>query len=684
MPSPLPRRAHQALVRRLAESRRVRGSGEVLGGHHNINYILPLGIGLALLLGTVPFARAKLRVPLKDRVEVVPRIWPSEAEVLRVVSRHLREVPRCLADFGDGSLHAYRRGKALSEEIPDGDVDDDLMGAFADFFVRTAGIPVAELPPRPADWPDDGDSQRFLHWLVDFTEERVHRANRDRFGSLFDDVLIPEDAMATFKRDHTGLTSRPFRLLHTDVHRANVVMRNRRLAVIDWELAIYGDPLHELATHLVRMGYGKQERDHMTELWAKAMRRAGYDELTEGLDDDLPVYVAFEYAQSVFPDVMRAALGLPEQPDEVDFREAGRRICVAMGLAREPLQLMDVPDLDRAVKALRSWHDRNVAARSLDGTPGLMTMERPERRERPEGLERPERRDVVTRADEADSAQGNRAEQRPHAGHAGRAGGGSHTGRAGHTGRATRADQTKRRQLNDPRALREIAQHVTTGRCVLFDFDGPLCRLFPDEASAPLARELRRIVALRGAGELLTAEARASVDPQVVLRAVDRARPAGDLVAELEERLAEGEAAAAAIAPSTPGADLLVCRLAKAGIRMGVATNNSPEAVAVYLRRVHLHEYFEGHIHGRTDDPRRLKPDPDSLQRALRSLEAEAYDALMIGDMPTDLEAAREAKVPFVGYARDEKEAGPLWDAGAQLVVSRPELLSAMIPLSPS
>ncbi|MFD3929895.1 phosphotransferase family protein [Streptomyces sp. NPDC058614] len=370
MPSPLLlHRAHQALVHRLAESRRLRGVGEVLRGHHNTNYILPLGIGLALLLGTVPFARAKLRVPLKT-VEVVPRIWPSEAEVLRVVSRHLREVPRCLADLGDRSLHAYRRGRALSEVAPDGDLDDDLMRTFADFFVRTARIPVAELPPRPGNWPDDGDSEGFLHWLVDFTENRVHRANREHFGSLFDDVLIPEGAMARFKRNHTGLTSRPFRLLHTDVHRANVVVHNRRLAVIDWELAIYGDPLHELATHVVRMGYGKQDRDRMTELWAGAMRRAGYGELAAGLDDDLPVYVAFEYAQSVFPDVMRAALGLPERPDDEQFRDAGRRICVAIGLAREPLQLMDVPDLERTVKALRKWHARNVAVGTLDGGSG--------------------------------------------------------------------------------------------------------------------------------------------------------------------------------------------------------------------------------------------------------------------------------------------------------------------------
>ncbi|MFD3929896.1 HAD family hydrolase [Streptomyces sp. NPDC058614] len=246
----------------------------------------------------------------------------------------------------------------------------------------------------------------------------------------------------------------------------------------------------------------------------------------------------------------------------------------------------------------------------------------------------------------------------------------------------TEYEQAGHRRLDDPGRMREAVQRAVSGRCVLFDFDGPLCRLFPDDSSAPLARDLRRIVARRDAGELLTPEARASIDPQVVLRTVDQARPGGELVAELERRLVEGEEAAATIAPPTPGAGLLVRRLAEAGVRLAVATNNSPAAVATYLRRVSLHEYFEGHIHGRTDDPKRLKPDPDSLCRALVDLEAEADDALMIGDTITDLDAAREAKVAFVGYARDEEEAGPLWDAGAQLVVSRLGLMSAMIPVS--
>jgi phosphoglycolate phosphatase-like HAD superfamily hydrolase len=238
--------------------------------------------------------------------------------------------------------------------------------------------------------------------------------------------------------------------------------------------------------------------------------------------------------------------------------------------------------------------------------------------------------------------------------------------------------------------MRELAGRLESSQCVLFDFDGPLCRLFPGDSSEPLAEELRRLVRLRGAGELLTRRVSETIDPQVVLRAADEALPGGKLVAELEQRLAEMEAAAAAIVPlAQHGADVLVPALVKAGVGVAVATNNSPLAVAVHLRRMALYEYFDPHaddphIYGRIGDPKRLKPDPDCLKRALRGLKAEAEDAVMIGDTTTDLDAAREARVAFVGYARDADEAGPLWAAGAQLVISDFALLAAMIPMASS
>lgn len=370
MPSPPPRTPHEApktglretWIRRLAELHREHPKRQVVAGHHNINHVVPLGWSLAVLLGTMPFrARVKCRMP-RETVEVVPRIWPSEPELLAVVSRHLKEVPRCLRDFGDWSLHSYRAGQALSDLVPEGSIGEPLMRSFAEFFARAAAVPEDELPPRPRGWPESGRSEEFLQWLVDFTEHRVHAPNRRRFDSLFSAVGVRPDALAAFRDDpeRPRLTPRPFCLLHTDVHRANVVVDRKQLAVIDWELAMYGDPLHDLAVHVVRMDYEKDEQTRVKELWAEAMERAGHADMTAGMTVDLPVYLDFEYAQSVFPDIMRAALdltALPGAPDLADYAGAAARVCRAVRRAAEPLKLVSVPDEGVAEKALREWYE---------------------------------------------------------------------------------------------------------------------------------------------------------------------------------------------------------------------------------------------------------------------------------------------------------------------------------------
>ncbi|GGS17997.1 hypothetical protein GCM10010252_66790 [Streptomyces aureoverticillatus] len=338
-------------------------------GYHNSNYIVPLGMGLALLLRTMPFrARVKCRTPLQA-AEVAPRIWPREAELLDVVTRHLKEVPRCLVDFGDWSMHAYRAGRPLTE-VDERELNtDELMVKLAEFFARTVSVPESELPPRPEGWPADGDSDGFLAWLIGFTEERVHRANRHRFDALFEAIGIRPHAMTEFQKTAPRLLGRPFCLLHTDVHRANIVVDRKEIAVIDWELALFGDPLHDLATHLVRMEYDKEQQLEMRRLWAEAMVAAGRPELTAGLESDLPVYLDFEYAQSVFPDVMRAALALPAQALGDDFELAAARVCRALRRAAEPLKLERAPDPLQVEAALRDWHAEASRRDAVMGLP---------------------------------------------------------------------------------------------------------------------------------------------------------------------------------------------------------------------------------------------------------------------------------------------------------------------------
>lgn len=216
--------------------------------------------------------------------------------------------------------------------------------------------------------------------------------------------------------------------------------------------------------------------------------------------------------------------------------------------------------------------------------------------------------------------------------------------------------------------------------CVLFDFDGPVCRLFPRGSSRPLAEELRRLVAAFGLEDVLTGTERTGKDPHLVLRAVHRATVRADvrrrfedvdfgqLVGALEAAVTEGELTAARVAWPTPDADAFIGSLAARGLSLAVVTNNSPLVAARYLRERGTDGHFKV-IHGRTADPGLMKPHPDVVRRALESLGLPPHDAVMIGDTPTDLEAAMDAGVGFIGYGRNEAKRRLLRDAGAKVVL---------------
>ncbi|MEU6092949.1 HAD family hydrolase [Streptomyces sp. NPDC047085] len=224
---------------------------------------------------------------------------------------------------------------------------------------------------------------------------------------------------------------------------------------------------------------------------------------------------------------------------------------------------------------------------------------------------------------------------------------------------------------DDEGDVQEARGLIEAARCVLFDFDGPICRLFPEGTSAPLADELRVLAAKFGVSDALGPVERDSIDPHVVLRAVHEAVHDGDgeVLAVMEEQLTAGERAAARTAWPTPYAVDLVHRLAGLGHRLAIVTNNSPHAARLYLSHAGLLGHFET-IQGRTADPGLMKPDPDVVFRALRTLAAPAGDAVLIGDSGPDVHAARAAGTAFVGYGRNERKIRGLRQAGAGVVIS--------------
>ncbi|MCM2394257.1 HAD family hydrolase [Streptomyces albipurpureus] len=221
-------------------------------------------------------------------------------------------------------------------------------------------------------------------------------------------------------------------------------------------------------------------------------------------------------------------------------------------------------------------------------------------------------------------------------------------------------------------------------KCVLFDFDGPICRLFAHHPAPVVAAGLRDWVERRVPGGV-PVEQGDEGDPLALLRAVADRHPDGPLVQELERRLTEQELRAALTAQPTEGANALIRGLHEAGFRLAVTTNNAPDAARRYLARVGLSEYFGGHVHGRVPrGPQLMKPDPHCLRSALATTGSTSQESLMIGDSVADGEAAARLGVSFLGYARDEARRERLHRAGAVVVVSSMvELLPLLDGLEP-
>ncbi|WP_407706911.1 phosphotransferase [Streptomyces phaeochromogenes] len=340
--------------------------GVVSGGHHNRNYVLPLTEAMARRVGREPGTNVTVRIRRPEALPVVIRTWEHESQILAAIGDVLPHVPQCLARRGSSAVHSYVEGVPLSTICPNGKpVDGMLIGALAGLLARMSQVRREALPPLPDGWPPhDRDGQAFLQTLAHLADRQIRQPNWAAFGGLFAALGIPEDALPRLAERVPTMARRPYSLLHADLHRDNVIVTYRGeppLICVDWELATYGDPLHDLATHLVRMQYPEFQWGEVIDAWAAAIQ-ATRPMAANGLARDLPHYVAFERAQSVYPDVMRAARSLEHSLDQKSLDQATASVSNALSAAAGPLRLTHVPDEAEVERVLIRWqasrHDR--------------------------------------------------------------------------------------------------------------------------------------------------------------------------------------------------------------------------------------------------------------------------------------------------------------------------------------
>ncbi|MEU0787547.1 phosphotransferase [Streptomyces sp. NPDC006173] len=351
------RTASPALLRAVAVSGDADAVEGPLHGYHHETYVFPLPGGTEAA-GQV---RWKCREPRPDLLWFDRRCFASEEQLLRSLAGRIEGIPE-LIEAGSTRLQRFVEGHTLGRLYGSGtEVPESLVRQVISLFRQLAAVRpgslTAERTCEPADRAPDADSSGFLERLVLFTQERVYRQNRPRFAGLFGDLGLDDDSFEKLRKRLSDLTGRPFCLLHADLHRENfVVDAENRLWTIDWELAMFGDPLYELATHLYLMRYPADQERQVVRQWREAVE--GVDPRSSaGYADDLPKLLDYKRAQSVFTDVIRTALTLAPGPvtDREPLDRAGRKIEKVLIAAEGPLGIARMPGVEDITLALEKW-----------------------------------------------------------------------------------------------------------------------------------------------------------------------------------------------------------------------------------------------------------------------------------------------------------------------------------------
>lgn len=308
-------------------------------GYYNHN------VRMAGALGAV-----NVRIPVAGADMMDLRQWP-EAEVLRAIEASVECAPRLRWESRSPlyQIQDHIEGALLDRIAPKGvEVPAHVPNDVADLFAALARTPPTMLPPTD-EHTDDPAS--FAHRLSDISKRVFHEA-REPFGWLYRELGVPADPFDGIVDGWSSLRSRPFRLLHTDVHRKNMIIRNGRVVFIDWELALYGDPVYDVATHLHKMAYFPAERDALLTAWTRAEPAAAVGDWAA----DLQIYLSHERIKSVVVDAVRYTKVLAEGSRGPEGEQTLVESLVSKLAAGRAIWGQTEPvDPERVEAAMRSW-----------------------------------------------------------------------------------------------------------------------------------------------------------------------------------------------------------------------------------------------------------------------------------------------------------------------------------------
>lgn len=335
--------------------------GPLKGYHH---YAFAVRVDPASpLAGSFPWL--KLREPRAGALWHDMRRFAAEDQLLRDLHGRVPRVPAVSSyQVGEDRLHfaAFIEGVTLDRlPEPAGRVAERFMDQIEELFAALAAVDVRSLGQDDLSdcgypgLPGDTRSTAFARKMVHFSAEHAYGAHRAPMEDLLAELGAERSAWSEFEKTVPEMADRDPRLLHADLHRKNfIVDRKGGLWTIDWELALFGDPLYDLATHLHLMRYRPDQERDLIGRWKRAVGPLA----SRGADDDLPHYLRYKRLQSVFTDIVRGAARVQESPGAERVRHSAGIVRSALIAAREIVGLEAAPALPAVESALRGWCER--------------------------------------------------------------------------------------------------------------------------------------------------------------------------------------------------------------------------------------------------------------------------------------------------------------------------------------
>ena len=243
------------------------------------------------------------RFPKKDEKLMDPRPF-YEGDVYKLLRGANLSVPNLIHEAEDRSFQVYEfiDGSLVDEIYPPGQKLPEKHGKqMAEFYANLAKLDIDISPYLSTDWPKQGLSLTFFEKLLE-TAWLIYKNHHETHGNIYQFLQIPDDPFSPFLEQAGELHTRPWRLMHADIHRANIIEKeDGEIYIIDWELALYGDLLYCIAAHLHRGRFFPDEKEQI----ATAIYQQLPADFQKNFMKDLSFYLDYEALKSVLTDTVR-------------------------------------------------------------------------------------------------------------------------------------------------------------------------------------------------------------------------------------------------------------------------------------------------------------------------------------------------------------------------------------------